>query len=1026
MAIVQHLSALALGPLLRGLCEAAGIKLVGELTESAVSFLYERFSDHSQKLAKALDRANQRAWRALEVSLAGESLWNLLDRSEERAFRRQLKGYLDALPLAGLPADGLEFRHQCLLELRTARRAGILVLGNLDAPRLAEEVGAFARFADPQDLLDAEWQAVQRMAADLQQAGYPSLARLLTSRAGHDLPLLVIAVRYFLRREVEDDPALFQGLAFAKMERLSQAQEAGFACLTDAITQSSQRLEVLLDELRLIVAETHQVALDIQEEQERQGSQARAIYQEVICLGQRLDLLRRGLRSSDSLSIRSESERRLISTLVARYRSLPDEQRRQLPALLNAIGKLEVVTGEFDAAQRDFAEVAALVVNTNDQAEAFFNCYQTALERSDWAGAIEAYRQTVKLDPMRFSLFPSSKYEPERILGAGGFGVVFLCRNRHSESRVVVKALRSDGIDRTVADVFREAQVLEKLDHPAIIRLRDCDYADTTQARPFLVMDFFDGATLAEYVKRHGPMEPHELKSVALQMAAALAAAHKQGVLHRDIKPANVLIRREDSGWQVKLIDFGLALRQNTIHATASNPSTQASTRIGYSVVGTLEFAAPEQIGHLPGVAVGTYSDIYGFAKTCCYALFQTGQPRPQHWNRLPRPLVELLDSCLAVQPNERVACFADVIEHLQRIVGEDKRPDDVNDEERSGVRYSAYGSSFSDQTSQTAERSNADERTVWLETQQKGTKAAYQQYLKTFPAGVHVTTARRLIDEIDWQAAERQGTREAYEHYLWQQSNGGHVFEARSRLQEQEDEQTWKILRERGTEDAYQQYLAAHPNGRNKQEAKQFLDQAEAARLREKLLRNPRDSDLRCRYLALRSEALDRRDRWRVRLAWVPVGLILSIPICGFFGCLAALILEGYPGWLKGGISFGLFFVFCCIMSSMLVDHRPGADISPIEEKLGCLGGLIGLILAGMIFTAMGDSMVATTFRVTNNAVIGAVSGVLTGLVVGGFTGVWVLGMGQCKKWSAFGPLPFWSYYFYSCRSAERKYLGR
>jgi hypothetical protein len=69
----------------------------------------------------------------------------------------------------------------------------------------------------------------------------------------------------------------------------------------------------------------------------------------------------------------------------------------------------------------------------------------------------------------RFAPFPLSKYEPERILGAGGFGVAFLCRHCNLGSQIVVKALRLDDQERDVLDVFREARVLEELSHPSII-----------------------------------------------------------------------------------------------------------------------------------------------------------------------------------------------------------------------------------------------------------------------------------------------------------------------------------------------------------------------------------------------------------------------------------------------------------------------------------------------------------------------------------------------------------------------------
>ena len=76
MGIVQSLAVLALRPLIRGLCEAAGVKIVGDAAAATFTFLADRFTDHSQRLIAALQAANARAWKALEVALAGETLWS--------------------------------------------------------------------------------------------------------------------------------------------------------------------------------------------------------------------------------------------------------------------------------------------------------------------------------------------------------------------------------------------------------------------------------------------------------------------------------------------------------------------------------------------------------------------------------------------------------------------------------------------------------------------------------------------------------------------------------------------------------------------------------------------------------------------------------------------------------------------------------------------------------------------------------------------------------------------------------------
>jgi hypothetical protein len=103
MSIFQSLSTFALRQVIGAACEAVGFKAGGKVTDQVVGFLTERFTDHSQRLTAALWGANEKAWKALEVSLAGDSLWDhcklLAARGEDQAFPRQVRAFLDAAPL---------------------------------------------------------------------------------------------------------------------------------------------------------------------------------------------------------------------------------------------------------------------------------------------------------------------------------------------------------------------------------------------------------------------------------------------------------------------------------------------------------------------------------------------------------------------------------------------------------------------------------------------------------------------------------------------------------------------------------------------------------------------------------------------------------------------------------------------------------------------------------------------------------------------------------------------------------------
>lgn len=668
MSIFMSLSTFAVRQVIAGACEAIGFKAGSEVTDKVVGFLNERFTDHSQRLTKALQNANANAWKALEIALAGDSFWErckvAVARAEDKAFAQQVRAFLDVTPFPEL-AGKAAFRQKCLEELRSAGKGGTLTGGTLEPRQLAQRTADFARFADPKSLLDAEWRSMTSLAEEVKQAGYPSLGWLLAQRPQQGTPILVAGVRYFFRRAVEEDHKLFQGLSFAKLEALGEAQEKGFAALSVALASQGQRLEELLSNVHAVVVQTHSAVLDLQGQMKGQGDQIQQIGQAVMKLLDQHQLQRRELRPADSLSIRSDNERQLVKQLVARYRGLPEGERQQVPALLNAIGKLEVVAGDFDAAQKDFQAVALMEPDNKAKAEAHFNAYQTALERRDWNTALRELLSAVKLDAKRFAPFPVGKYHPQRILGAGGFGVAFSCRHKELKADVVVKTLTSDDLSRDVDEVFTEARVLYQLDHPAVIRLLDCGYTmPSEKARPYLVMNLFDGMTLEEYVQKNGPLPPEDLVAIARQMAEGLQAAHSKGILHRDVKPANLLVRKDEKGWQVKLIDFGLALKQTVIDSSANTPK-QDRTLTGSSISGTLDYAAPEQMGRLPGVSVGPYSDIYGWAKTCCFAVFNTTQPLPKHWQTVPPGLANLLEDCLAENPKDRPASVGKVLKRL-------------------------------------------------------------------------------------------------------------------------------------------------------------------------------------------------------------------------------------------------------------------------------------------------------------------------------------------------------------------------
>jgi tetratricopeptide (TPR) repeat protein len=505
------------------------------------------------------------------------------------------------------------------------------------------------------------------MVVILQQHGYKHLAWLVGHEVHPGQGLLVAAVQFFFQRAIESDEELMATLQLARLDKLSETQASSFLQIEVLLEEHSEKLEALLSGLLSVTLDTHDAVLDIYEEQRRLGDRLDDMYQ---MLGQLLEQTRlnhrRDVRPTDTRSIRGPQERRRVQELVNRYEALPECERQRRPALLNSVALLQVAAGQTQAAQQRFEELAAIFADDPQvSAQACYNAYQAALARRDYDVALDPLCEAVRLDPQRFAPFPFGDFEPERILGAGGFGVAIKCLHATLRRPLVVKVLWTEGLDRAVEDIFREAQVLSDLDHPAIIHLRDCRFADSEHKRPYLVMDYFESLNLTEYVRGNGPLPPTDLLPIARSVAEALESAHGQGILHRDIKPDNLLIRRELNGsWRVKLIDFGLAVKQETMLATVST----ADSPDEYTIAGTIDYAAPEQMGRLPGVNVGPYSDVYAFARTCYYALLGTPIPDDAERDTLPDRWRRLLSQCTARKIENRVRDFGVVLSLLHEM----------------------------------------------------------------------------------------------------------------------------------------------------------------------------------------------------------------------------------------------------------------------------------------------------------------------------------------------------------------------
>jgi eukaryotic-like serine/threonine-protein kinase len=201
----------------------------------------------------------------------------------------------------------------------------------------------------------------------------------------------------------------------------------------------------------------------------------------------------------------------------------------------------------------------------------------------------------------------SERYRTVQVLGHGGMASVELAHDLELDRPVAIKRLAENlaANDDFTRRFLREARLAARLSHPNIVAVYDVGEKD---GRPFIVMEYVEGETLADLLRRRGRIKPEEAVALALQACAGLATAHEAGLVHRDIKPQNVLVT---PGGAVKIADFGIA------RSLDGTRLTQAGT-----VLGTAAYLAPEQAA---GETVTAAADVYGLGAVL-YELL-TGRP---------------------------------------------------------------------------------------------------------------------------------------------------------------------------------------------------------------------------------------------------------------------------------------------------------------------------------------------------------------------------------------------------------------
>lgn len=187
-----------------------------------------------------------------------------------------------------------------------------------------------------------------------------------------------------------------------------------------------------------------------------------------------------------------------------------------------------------------------------------------------------------------------NRYEIIRKVGDGGMAFVYEAKDRLLNRTVAVKVLRPEFVDdeEFLGKFKREAEAVASLSHPNIVNVYDVGEDGKVH---YIVMEFIDGQNLKDIIKNEGTLDEYTALDITKQIAKALSAAHKKGIIHRDIKPHNILISNE--GRIVKVADFGIA----------KAVSNSTMTNIG-SIIGSVHYFSPEQA---KGKYVTNNADLY-------------------------------------------------------------------------------------------------------------------------------------------------------------------------------------------------------------------------------------------------------------------------------------------------------------------------------------------------------------------------------------------------------------------------------